>query len=173
MCRREEPDSGAGSDTARTAVEEGSVWHDDPRLQAPRHDHAICRFKFVGRQGDRAVPSPTPPSGVSEIPAAVGPGVSWGAETASGAGQLRHAQDTAGASLAENPSAVCAPLHSHQFELAEPGGAVVWGVNGESDPAQCFCQRPRIGAGHRNLSRRLECRPAAVCMDGQVGGHPP
>ena len=53
------------------------MWHDDPRLQAPRHDHAICRFKFVGRQGDRAVPSPTPPSGVSEIPAAVGPGVSW------------------------------------------------------------------------------------------------
>ena len=123
----EEPDSGAGSDTARTAVEEGSVWHDDPRLQAPRHDHAICRFKFVGRQGDRAVPGPTPPSRVPEIPAAVGPGVSWGAATASGAGQLRHAQDTAGASLAENPSAVCAPLHPHQFELAEPGGAVVLG----------------------------------------------
>ena len=51
-------------------------------------------------------------------------GVPWGAATAFGAGQLRHAQDTAGASLAKNPSAVCAPLHSHQFELAEPGGAV-------------------------------------------------
>ncbi|MCR4320222.1 MAG: hypothetical protein NUV74_07835 [Candidatus Brocadiaceae bacterium] len=25
------------------------------------------------------------------------------------------------------------------------------------NPARCFCQRSRIGAGHRSLSRRLEC----------------
>ena len=41
--------------------------------KAPRHDHAICRFKFVGRQGDPGSARPTPPSGVPEIPAAVGP----------------------------------------------------------------------------------------------------
>ena len=41
--RRKEPDSGLGSHPARPADEERTLRHDDARLQAPRHHHAVCR----------------------------------------------------------------------------------------------------------------------------------
>src|ERR1700730_2741649 len=41
--RREEPGSGARPHPARPAPEEGPRWHDDPRLQAQRHDNALHR----------------------------------------------------------------------------------------------------------------------------------
>jgi hypothetical protein len=47
------------------------------------------------------------------------------AEVASGDGQLRHAQRTARASVAEDASSLCASLCADQFKLAEFGGALV------------------------------------------------
>ena len=46
-------------------------------------------------------------------------------EVAPGDGQLRHPQRAARASVAEEASTVCVPLHSDQFQLAEFGGALV------------------------------------------------
>ena len=47
------------------------------------------------------------------------------APVALGDGQLRHAQRAARESVAEEASPVCVPLCSDQFQLAEPGGALV------------------------------------------------
>ena len=54
--RRKEPDSGVGSHTAGVADQEGAMRHDDPRLQAQRHDHPVRRAGDLTRQGRRRMP---------------------------------------------------------------------------------------------------------------------
>ena len=51
--RREEPDPGARPHPARPADEEGPRRHDDPRLQAARHHHALRRAERARRHRHR------------------------------------------------------------------------------------------------------------------------
>ena len=51
---REEPNSGAGSDPARLADQEGPLWDHDPRLQAQRHHDSIRRPGNVAGEGRSA-----------------------------------------------------------------------------------------------------------------------
>ena len=66
---RKEPDPGARSHPAVAADEAGQGRHDDPRLQAQRHHHAVRRARRAHRLGDRPVPAPSPPQRVPEVPA--------------------------------------------------------------------------------------------------------
>ncbi len=45
MRRREESDSGAGPDAARSADEKGSLRDHDPRLQTEWDSHSVCRLR--------------------------------------------------------------------------------------------------------------------------------
>ena len=47
----------------------GPGGHDDPRLQAQRHHHAVRRARRPDGHGHRRVPAPPPPRGVPEVPA--------------------------------------------------------------------------------------------------------
>ena len=67
--RREEPDSGSGPHPARPADEERPLRHHDPRLQAQRNGHAVCRPRCARRPGHLHVRRPAPPSGMAEVPA--------------------------------------------------------------------------------------------------------
>jgi len=60
-CDEKEPGAGAGSHTARVAAEEGARGDHDARLQAQRHDHAVCRAQRARWPGHRPVPAAPPP----------------------------------------------------------------------------------------------------------------
>ena len=75
------------------------------------------------RQGCRRMPSETPASGVSEVPATPGPGVPRKSSATPCHGQLRHPQTPEGKGVAETASPVRASLCPHQFQLAQSGGA--------------------------------------------------
>src|SRR4051794_32249343 len=66
--RREKPDPGARPHPAGTAAQKGTGRHDDARLQAQRHHHAVRRAQRAGRHRDRPVHGPSPPSGVHPVP---------------------------------------------------------------------------------------------------------
>ena len=53
---REEPDSGARPYTAGSADEARTLRHDDPRLQAQRHDDLVRGVERADRQGHRPMP---------------------------------------------------------------------------------------------------------------------
>ena len=65
--RREEPDPGARPHPAWPADEEGTLRHDDPRLQAQRHHHAVRRPRRPRRQGHRPLHAASPASGVHPL----------------------------------------------------------------------------------------------------------
>jgi transposase len=50
-------------------IKNGALRNHDARLQAQWHDYPVRRAGNIRRQGCRRMPSKTPPSGVSEIPA--------------------------------------------------------------------------------------------------------
>src|SRR5262249_45111375 len=62
--RREKPNPSARPHPAWPANEEGPLRHNDPRLQAPRHHHPVCRPRHPRRQAHRALYAAPPPSGV-------------------------------------------------------------------------------------------------------------
>jgi transposase len=53
---------------AGVAVEAGTLWDDDPRLQAERHHHAVCRARRARRQGDWPLYAASPAPGVHPLP---------------------------------------------------------------------------------------------------------
>ena len=68
--RREEPDPGAQPHPTGPADEARARRHHDPRLQAQRHDDAVCRAQHPGRHRHLDVPGAAPARGVAEVPAA-------------------------------------------------------------------------------------------------------
>ena len=66
--RREEPNPGPRPHPARPSHEEGPRRNDDPRLQAQRHDHPLCRARRARRQGDRPLHATAPASGIHSLP---------------------------------------------------------------------------------------------------------
>ena len=65
---REVPVPGPGAVPTVAADDAGSRRHDDPRLQAPRHDDAVRRAERRDRRGSHRLPAPAPPPGVPGIP---------------------------------------------------------------------------------------------------------
>src|SRR5436309_15841925 len=106
------------------------------------------------------------PSGMAEISAPLGPGVSQGCSVALGDGQLRHSQRTARESVVEEASAFCVPLCSDQFQLAEPGGALVSRTVRESDSAGQVPERASFKSGDREIYGSLERKLGALHMAG-------
>jgi transposase len=62
------PDSGPGSHPAYAAHATGTTGAAHPRLQTPWHDLAVCRVGIENQPCNRAVTSPPPVSGISQIP---------------------------------------------------------------------------------------------------------
>ena len=77
-------------------LKKGPLRHDDARLQAQWHHHAVCRPGSLGRTGGGPVLRTASASGVLEVSAPAGSGVSWRGALALGDGQLRHAQTSHG-----------------------------------------------------------------------------
>src|SRR2546427_11352947 len=91
------------------------------------------------------------PSGMADISAPLGPGVSPGCPVALGDGQLRHSQRAARESVAEEAFPFCVPLCSDQFQLAESGGALVSRIDSESDSAGQLPKRAGLKKGDRGI----------------------
>ena len=64
--RREDADSGAGTDAEGPADEGGAARDDDARLQAERNHDPVRRAEHLGRDGDR--PPRQAPPGVHRVP---------------------------------------------------------------------------------------------------------
>ena len=90
---------------------------------------------------------------------------------ASGDGQLRHAQASQRPGLAEAPSPLCLPLCADQFELAEPGRALVWRVDEQAHSPWLVRQRARTAASDCGVPGGLEREPEAFRLDGHGGIH--
>src|SRR2546429_1502540 len=117
------------------------------------------------------MPSPASPSGVAEISAPLGRGVRPADSVALGDGQLRHAQTAARASVAEEASTVCVPLHSDQFQLAELGGALVQRIERQSNQARQLRKCAGSKTGDRGIPAKLERKSEALHLDGHRRGH--
>src|SRR5438067_12959538 len=88
-----------------------------PTLALP--NDPVRGAEHVGWQGHWAVPESAPASRIPQVLAPPRPRVSRGLGIASGAGQLRHPQNSGSTEVAETPWALCTALYSHQFQLAE------------------------------------------------------
>src|SRR6267143_6814745 len=108
---------------------------------------------------------PASASGVAEVSAPLRRGVSPGAEVACGDGQLRHAQRTARASVAEEASSLFVPLCAEQFQLAEFGGALVSRIDREGHSARQFRECAGAKAVDRGIYASLERKPQAVHLE--------
>ena len=108
-----------------------------------------------------------------EISAPLGPGVSPTGSVALGDGQLRHSQRAARESVVEKASPFCVPLCSDQFQLAEPGGALVSRIDTESDSAGQLPERAGFKTGDRGIHAHLERKPEALRLEGDRRGHHP
>src|ERR1039457_5126451 len=152
----EDPDPSSGPHAAGIAHEEGAPGHDDPRLQAQRHDLLVrCPGGPAGESG-RSVLCPSPPSGVSEILATSGWGIPRPDHAALGDGQLWHPQAYQRAGVAEAPSAICSEFCTDQFQLAQPGATLVWRTHGQSRPTRLIHQRRSLAVLHRCIPGGLE-----------------
>ena len=145
VLRREEPGAGARSHPAGPAAEAGPGRHHDPRLQAPRHHHAVRGDEHLRRHRHlplRAAPSS---SRVARFPAPDQPRNAGGQVPASDLRQLRDAQ----ASKVKE----CWPsTHASTFTSPQPrrpGSTWSSASSATSRPAfapRCVSQRPELTA---------------------------
>jgi hypothetical protein len=105
----------------RFADEDWTGRHLHPRLQAPRHDHAVRGAEHHQRARDLDVPAAAPPHRVAEVPAPDRPQDAQAPGAASGRGQLRHAQPSGRAGLAGQAPALRHALHADRRVVAEHG----------------------------------------------------
>ena len=82
-----------------------------------------------------------------------------------GDGQLRHAQGQQSANVAGAPSSLSRPLHAHQRQLAEPGGAIICRSDRTLRPPRKPYGGPPAGEGHARLSGPAQSKSQAVRMD--------
>jgi transposase len=68
--------SSVGPHTAGLALEEGTLGHNDARLQAQRNNDVVCCLRDLARQGHRPVLRAAPTSRVFKISTPFGPGIS-------------------------------------------------------------------------------------------------
>src|SRR3984893_5335611 len=66
LCRRKEPNSSLKPHPARSAAEEGTLRHDDPRLQAKRDDDAFRCTRCASGKSHRGISYAAPASRVLE-----------------------------------------------------------------------------------------------------------
>src|SRR5256885_15578802 len=116
------------------------------------------------------MPSPASPSGVAEISAPLGRGVRPADSVALGDGQLRHAQTAARASVAEEASTVCVPLHSDQFQLAELGGALVRELSDKAIKRASFVSVPDLKQAIEEFLRSWNENPKPFIWTATVEG---
>src|SRR3972149_3097004 len=111
------------------------------------------------------------PSRMAEVSAPLGPGVSPGCPVALGDGQLRYSQRAARESVVEEASPIWVPLCSDQFQLAEPGGALVSRIDTESDSAGQLPERAGSQKSDRGIYASLGRKPEALYREGHCRGH--
>src|SRR5256884_7802628 len=126
--------------------------------------------EHVGWQGHWAVPESAPASRIPQVLAPPRPRVSRGLGIASGAGQLRHPQNSGSTEVAETPWALCTTLYSHQFQLAEFSRALVSRTDAKGGAAWGVFQRAGSDRGHRGVLGRVERESSSLCLDRQTGG---
>src|SRR3989440_7570899 len=93
----------------------------------------------------------------------------WSSDVCSS--DLRHAQTAARASVAEEASTVCVPLHSDQFQLAELGGALVQRIERQSNQARQLRKCAGSKTSDRGIPAKLERKSEALHLDGHRRGH--
>src|SRR5437867_11549849 len=106
------------------------------------------------------------PSGMVEILAALGPGVSQGCPVALGDGQLRHSQRAACESVFKEASSFCLPLCSDQFKLVKLGGRWVSRIDGERVWAGRLLELAGLRKGDGEFIGGWDGKPKAVNLTG-------
>jgi hypothetical protein len=97
------------------------------------------------------------------------PKVSWNETDAVFWKMERQYSRSRSAYLAEKASTFRAAFCSHQFQLAELSGTLVWRVVTPMYPSGRILQRRGSAKGHSGVSRRLERKSQAFCLDGYGG----
>jgi transposase len=112
-----------------------------PRLQAARHDNAVCGAEYARWKRDLDVPAPSPAHRVVEVPAPDRPQDAQGPDAAPGGGQLRHAQPSRGSGLAGQAPSLRHALHPDGRLVAEHGRALLPRHHRQAHPARQLHQR--------------------------------
>src|ERR1019366_2263626 len=142
---------GAGSHPTRFADQKGPLWD---WLQAQRHHNFIRRPGGLTRESDRPMPPASSPSGVSRH------------------GQLWNPQAREGTELAQASPALRAPLCPHEFQLAQPGRALVRPLGSKGDPAGRVPKRRGTEGVHRRIPHGVEQGSETVRVDRDGRIHP-
>ena len=174
--RREEPDPGARPHPAGTADEEGPCRHDDPRLQAPRHDHAVRRAQRARRRGHRSTAcraiaheeflrflnarsTAQTPAGMLELHLIVDNYATHKHRRGASAGSQRIRASTA--------------LHADLRVVAQPGRALLRRDHRQTHPPRHLQQRRRAEPAIMDYLDHHNAEPQAVRLDRFRSLHPP
>ena len=95
-------------------MKKGARRHRYPRLQAPRHDDALCCAQHARRPGDLDVPAAPSARRMAQVPAARRPPDAQAPHPAPDRRQLRHAQPSRRAEVACQASALRHAFHAHR-----------------------------------------------------------
>src|ERR1700730_477781 len=115
----EESNPGARPHPARSADEEGPRWDDDPRLQTPWHNDAVCRPQCARRHRHRPQHAAPPAPGVRPLPQhrrGAGAGANGDPRRRR---QLRDPQTSQGTKIAGPASPLDVSLHASLGVLAQ------------------------------------------------------
>ena len=105
-------------------MKKGRCCNHDPRLQAQRNDHAICRTQRTRWPGHLPMPAASSSCRVVEVSQTERPRDAKGKGTAFNCRPLRYAQTPKGSGVAGQTSSNHHALHAHQRFVAQDGGAV-------------------------------------------------
>src|SRR3954451_348519 len=160
-----------GTDSSAASWVTGTA---DPRLQASRYDHAVCRFQYSQRQGHRHLPGASPEPRVHSLPKSFGTATPGRPGSSPDSGQLLHTQECRGPTVAqaEETEALSFSLHPDQQFVAESSGAILCLDHWTDDPPRHIPQRRRTREGDLQLARPLEWFTCPVRLEGVRRHHP-
>jgi hypothetical protein len=147
----------------------GTMTHD---YKTQRHHHPVRRSGDTPRKGRRRMPSETPASGVSAVPAPARRRVPRRCPITSDHGQLWNTQTRESEGMAETLSPFRVSLCPHQLQLDESGRAMVRPLRQQGHPTRRLPQCGRPAGVHPIVSHGLESASQTLPMDRDRRIHP-
>src|SRR5512147_3177454 len=154
---------------ARPADEETPSRHDDPRLPAQRHDHAVRRIEGPGRYRHRPLHAAPSASGVHPLPQCRRGAGAGRQDRSSHSRQLRHPQASEGDGLARPASPLRLSLNVDLGIVAQRGRGLLRQTHSAAAQTRCLPLHLRSPGRHQPLHRRGQWRSQALRLDGRPG----
>ena len=143
-----------------------------PRLQAPRHHHAVRRARRGDGRGHRTVQEAAPGTRVPRLPRRGGAQRPCRTRRPCRHGQRIEPQDQVDPELVRQASALASTLHPDLRLMAQPGRALLRSADRAADQARYPPLHRRPRSRHRALHRNLQPRAQTLPMDKVRRRHP-